>query len=107
MATQQFTSAEWKTIKEVLDKNPEKFGLPKRVYGSVILGSFNIRKLGSSLKRNRDTWDFLAHVCRHFDLLAVQEILDDLSGIRRLMEFLGPDFSLVISDTTGALYVEV
>jgi hypothetical protein len=102
MATTQFTSAEWKTIKEFLDKSPEEFGLPKRVYGSVTLGSFNIRKLGSSLKRNRDTWDFLAHVCSHFDLLAIQEILDDLSGIRRLMEFLGPDFSLVISDTTGA-----
>jgi len=102
MAAKQFTSAEWKAIRKTLDKDLERFGLPKRVYGSVTLGSFNIRKLGSSRNRNQDTWDFLAHVCQHFDLLAMQEILDDLSGLRRLMSLLGPDFGLIISDTTGA-----
>lgn len=102
MAAKQFTSAEWKEIRKTLDKDPERFGLPKRVYGSVTLGSFNIRKLGSSRNRNQDTWDFLAHVCKQFDLLAIQEILDDLSGLRRLMSLLGPDFGLIISDTTGA-----
>jgi len=102
MAAKQFTSAEWKAIRKTLDKDPEKFGLPKRVYGSVTLGSFNIRKLGSSRNRKQTTWEFLAHVCEHFDLLALQEILDDLSGLRRLMSLLGPDFGLIISDTTGA-----
>lgn len=102
MAAKQFTSGEWKKIKGKLDEDPEKFGLPVREYGSVVLGSFNIRKLGSSRGRNQDTWEFLAHVCRHFDLLAVQEIMDDLSGLRRLMSLLGPEFGLIISDTTGA-----
>ena len=98
MAAKQFTSAEWKAIRKALDEDPEKFGLPKRVYGSVTLGSFNIRKLGSSRNRNQDTWEFIAHVCGHFDLLAIQEILDDLSGLRRLMSLLGPEFGLIISD---------
>jgi len=102
MAAKQFTSSEWKAIRKALDEAPEKFGLPKREYGSVTLGSFNIRKLGSSRNRNQDTWEFLFYVCEHFDLLAVQEILDDLSGLRRLMSLLGPDFGLIISDTTGA-----
>jgi len=88
MAAKQFTLAEWKTIRKTLDKNPDRYGLPKRVYGSVILGSFNIRKLGASRNRNQETWEFLAHVCQHFDLLAIQEILDDLSGLRRLMRFI-------------------
>ena len=76
MAAQQFTSAEWKKITEVLSQNRAKYGLPEREYGSVLLGSFNIRKLGSSRSRNQDTWEFLAEVCRSFDLLAVQEIMD-------------------------------
>ena len=97
----QFTSADWKLIKARLDEDPQRYGLPKREYGSVLLGSFNIRKLGSSRSRNADTWDFLATVCRSFDLLAVQEIMDDLSGLRRLMSLLGPEFSLVVSDLTG------
>ena len=41
-----FTKEEWKLIMETLDKNPGKYGLPIRKYGSVVLGSFNVRKLG-------------------------------------------------------------
>jgi len=66
MAAKQFTSAEWKAIRKALAEYPEKFGLPKRVYGSVTLASFNIRKLGSSRGRSQDTWEFLAYVCKHF-----------------------------------------
>ena len=51
----------------------------------MLLGSLNIRKLGSARSRNSDTWEFLADVCRSFDLLAVQEIMDDLGGLRRFV----------------------
>jgi len=100
MAT-QFTSAEWRTIRETLDSDRVKYGLPQREYGSVLLGSFNIRKLGSSRSRSPETWEFLAEVCYSFDLLAVQEIMDELSGLRRLLSVLGPEFSLIVSDQTG------
>ena len=97
----QFTSREWDLINAQLEADPERYGLPQREYGSVILGSFNIRKLGSARSRNLDTWKFLANVCRSFDLLAVQEVMGDLSGLRRLMSLLGPEFSMVVSDQTG------
>lgn len=51
----QFTSAEWRSIRARLESDPERYGLPKREYGSVLLGSFNIRKLGSSRSRSADT----------------------------------------------------
>ena len=102
MAAIPFTSEEWKKINKTLKEDPAEFGLPERQYGSVVLGTFNIRKLGSANKRIKNTWMFLAHVCAQFDLLAIQEILDDLSGIKHLMKLLGPEFSLIISDTTGA-----
>ena len=97
----QFTSAEWNLVREKLEAAPGRYGLPQREYGSVLLGSFNIRKLGSSRSRSTDTWKFLADICRSFDLVAVQEIMGDLGGLRRLMSLLGPDFSLVVSDQTG------
>ena len=100
MAT-QFTSAEWGRIRQTLAADPVRYGLPRREYGSVLIGSFNIRKLGSARSRNADTWDFLAEVCRSFDLLAVQEVMDDLGGLRRLMGLLGPEFGMVTSDATG------
>ena len=67
----------------------------------MLIGSFNIRKMGSSRGRSNATWEFLAGVCGSFDLLAVQEIMDDLSGLQRLMSLLGPDYSMVVSDQTG------
>ena len=97
----QFTSQEWNTIKDTLNADRARYGLPEREYGSVLLASFNVRKLGSSRSRNARTWEFLAEAVRSFDLVSVQEIMDNLSGIRRLMNLLGPEFDLIVSDQTG------
>ena len=67
----QFTPAEWDRIRETLGADPKRYGLPQREYGSVLSGSFNIRKLGSSRSRSNATWEFLADVCGSFDLLVV------------------------------------
>ena len=96
-----FTKPEWDAINTELDSNPQKYGFPKRIAGSALLGSFNVRKLGNASNRDAQTWNFLAKICRQFDLLAVQEIMDDLSGINKLMSLLGPDFGMIISDKTG------
>ncbi len=96
-----FDSEDWKRIYATLEAAPEEFGLPTRIYGSFVLGSFNIRKLGRDAGRKPETWKFLAKVCSHFDLLAVQEVLDDLSGLRRLKELMGSDFGMIVSDACG------
>lgn len=97
----ELTSPEWERINQTLLAHPSSYGLPQRVYGSAVLGSFNIRKLGQRKKRSLSTWQFLADVCRHFDLLAVQEIMDDLEGFNYLLELMGSDFDAVVSDRTG------
>ena len=98
----QFTIAEWDRIERALMAEPRRFGFPERVYGSALIGSFNIRKLGAARARSRRTWAFLARICAQFDLLAVQEVMDDLGGLRTLMKLLGPDFGMIASDKTGA-----
>ncbi|MFQ5349034.1 MAG: endonuclease/exonuclease/phosphatase [Thermoanaerobaculia bacterium] len=111
MATEKsppFGIAEWNKVRRTLADDPGSYGLPQRVYGSVVLGSFNIRKLGklaTGSKHERDVrvWSFLADVCRHFDLLAVQEVMSSTEGIRHLRELMGPEYGLIVSDTTGAL----
>lgn len=97
-----FTQSEWQKIRTLLRKEPDKYGLPRREYGSVLLGSFNIRKLGDPANRDEETWKFLADVCRRFDILSVQEVMDDLRGVTLLKDLMGPEFALVISDATGA-----
>jgi len=102
MSAKQFTNVEWKKIKTTLAKSPQKYGFPERIYGSAVIGSFNIRKLGNARSRNSATWDFLAHICQQYDLIALQEIMDDLSGLQGIMDRLGPDFGMIVSDRTGA-----
>lgn len=98
----KFTAAEWQKIRERLNSDPQRYGLPARVYGSVVLASANIRKLGAKNKRDASTWQFFADVFRHFDLLALQEVLEDMEGLRHLEQLMGNDFGLVVSDTTGS-----
>lgn len=96
-----FTDARWQTINNKLSRNPGRFGCPVRRNDSVVIGAFNALKLGKATNTAK-RWEFLKRFASRYDLLAVQEVMDDLSGIRRLHEELGPTFKLVVSDTTGA-----
>ncbi len=96
-----FTDLQWQKINHTLGQNPRRFGLPIRRSGSVVIGSFNALKLGKDTDKAKN-WDFLKRFVSRFDLLALQEVMDDLSGIRRLHDSLGSGYKLVVSDTTGA-----
>jgi len=97
-----FTATEWQAIDSKLSNNPERFGCPVRRSDSVVIGCFNSLKLGKD-KDGAKRWPFLQRFASRYDLLALQEVMDDLSGIRRLHSLLGPKFNLVVSDTTGAV----
>ncbi len=102
MPESPFTDAQWAAIRELMHQQPSRYGLPTRVYGSALIGSFNIRKLGARESRDQNTWEWFADVCRRFDLLAIQEVQDELSGLRHLRQLLGDDFGMLVSDKTGA-----
>jgi hypothetical protein len=95
----KFSKADWNKINAI--SNLEFYGLPKRRAKSVVIGTFNIRKLGKKNKRSKDSWSLLAKICERFDLLAVQEVMDDLEGLRHLRDTLGKDYGVVVSDVTG------
>ncbi len=101
MVAKPFTKKEWKRIDRELDRDRKRYGFPERTNGSLLFGSFNIRKLGSVKNRNLNTWNFLAEICKQYDLLAIQEAQDNLEGLRKLMELLGEEFHLIVSDITG------
>ena len=103
----EFDKEQWAKIRKELDRDPEHYGLPPRIDGSVVVASFNIRKLGSLREpggdggRDPETMKFLRDVCRHFDLLAIQEVMPDMTAVRKLRELMGKRYGLVASDTTG------
>jgi hypothetical protein len=99
---QTFTDVEWTAIHDQLEAHGADFGLPKQREGSVLFCSFNIRKLGKVESKSAGAWRMLAALCAPFDLIAVQEVQDDLSGLRHLKALLGDaDWGVVSSDITG------
>lgn len=97
-----FTNTEWQKINTLFSLSADDFGLPKRRNDSVVIGSFNIRKLGTIANRPDQSWEFLKNIIKRFDLIAVQEIMDNLSGFGHLLSLLGNDYGIVVSDITGA-----
>lgn len=95
-----FDESQWAKINAALEKKPRNFLFPESRDNSLVIGTFNTLKLGSgadSAKR----WSFLRKICLGYDLLGLQEIMDDLSGLERLKASLGDEYGLVVSDTTG------
>lgn len=97
-----FTDQNWNTINIKLSQNSSRFGFPVRRANSVIIGSFNALKLGKATNSAK-RWEFLKRFASRYDLLAIQEVTDNLAGVRRLHDSLGPSFKLLVSDTTGAV----
>ncbi len=102
-----FNKQEWQKILGTLEADPERFGLPEGGREkSLVFASFNIRKLGA-LRSRKAELDFLARFCACCDLVAVQEVQDDLDGLRHLKErteahVAGPgEYAIAVSDITG------
>jgi exonuclease III len=72
---------------------------------NVRIASFNIQSLGIQKTRNPQTLNYLARICREFDLLAVQEIrADDRSFLNQFIEKInetGRQYDYVISPLLG------
>jgi hypothetical protein len=79
-----FSPGEWTKIHTQLAENEVRYGLPQRRDGSVVLASFNIRKCGNPAKRTAGALDLMTTFIRRCDLVAVQEVMSDLSMIEEL-----------------------
>jgi endonuclease/exonuclease/phosphatase family metal-dependent hydrolase len=103
----RFSANEWKKIIKLLEQDPTRFGMPEGGREqSLVLGSFNIRKLSSRRERKEEI-DFLARFCACCDLVSVQEVQDSLDGLRHLRDrtevrVAGPgEYAITTSDITG------
>lgn len=77
-----FTANQRTSIEAELAARPRDYGLPVRRTGSVVMTSFNTLKLGRGTNSAK-WWDFLNAFLSRCDLIALQEVMDDLSGVRR------------------------
>jgi hypothetical protein len=74
--------------------------LPERTNRStLILSTWNLREFSNSENRLEETYWYIAEIISFFDLIAVQEIGNDMSALKKLMEILGYKFDYIVTDT--------
>ena len=99
----KFTKSEWDRINRLLDTRGDEFGFPRRRDDSVVLASFNIRKIGQKKNKSAGAWHLLRRFCARCDLVAVQEVQDNLEGLNHLKSLLGGGYGMAASDITGGI----
>jgi endonuclease/exonuclease/phosphatase family metal-dependent hydrolase len=69
---------------------------------TMLLATWNIRDFDAPEygKRMEEAIYYLAEIIDHFDLIAIQEVHKDLSGLNRLMNLLGGHWKYIFTDTT-------
>ena len=89
-----------------IKKELETQGVPQRnVSDSLLLATWNLRDFDSNKfghgKRLRESFFYLAEIISAFDIVALQEVNKDLSGLRELMGYLGSNWDYIVTDETG------
>ncbi|WP_322514905.1 endonuclease/exonuclease/phosphatase family protein [Rhodopseudomonas palustris] len=75
--------------------------LPPKGPGNFLLATWNIRQFGGS-GRTDDALYCIAECISRFDLVAVQEVRQDLVALKRVMRLLGRDWDYIYTDVSFA-----
>ena len=71
---------------------------PKTATETLLLATWNLREFGNN--RRTESLHFIAEIISRFDLIAVQEVARDLDGLTNLMNYLGPNWDYIVTDST-------
>jgi endonuclease/exonuclease/phosphatase family metal-dependent hydrolase len=77
--------------------------IPSRnINDSLLLATFNVREFDSEKygERTDESIFYLAEIIQRFDLVAMQEVRRDLTGLRRLLDKLGAWWHYLVTDVT-------
>jgi endonuclease/exonuclease/phosphatase family metal-dependent hydrolase len=81
----------------------DQAGVPPRgVEENLLLATWNIREFDSAKYgiRRQEPLLYIAEIINRFDLVAVQEVRDDLTALNRLLGYLGGWWNYVMTDVT-------
>jgi endonuclease/exonuclease/phosphatase family metal-dependent hydrolase len=76
-------------------------GIPKRSPDRLLLATWNIANLGSQKRDDPQDYTLLAEIVSWFDLVAVQEVNDNLAGLEALKTKLPATYRVLFSDASG------
>ena len=91
--------AEVQALRDHRDTAPDR-QIPSRADNRLVLATWNIANLGVQNRLDTD-YDLIAELLGWFDLVAVQEVNDNLRGIQAIHQRLPASYRLVFSDASG------
>lgn len=96
-ARDQRTAQRLLLLKDRLDDE-----IPQRTIDNLLLATWNIREFDSESygARSREPLLYMAEIISRFDLVAVQEVREDLEALNRLRHYLGRWWEYVLTDIT-------
>ena len=74
--------------------------VPTSTTGRLLLATWNVANLGVQ-GRTEGALRVIAHVLKRFDLIAVQEVNDQLKTFQRIVKLMGGGFDFIMTDTAG------
>ncbi len=75
-------------------------GIPQKAANKLLTATWNLTNFGLQ-QRTDDDLALMAEVIGWFDLVAVQEVADDLTHLRALMAHLPASYAIIVSDIGG------
>ncbi len=80
-------------------KKPDR-KIPKKLKSAVIIATWNIANFGVQ-KREAEHYQIIANMLQWFDVVALQEVNDNLTGLRALQQHLPKNYAAIFSDASG------
>ena len=74
--------------------------VPPKQADRLLIATWNIANLGLQERREKDH-RLIAEMVGWFDMVAIQEVADDLSGLRTIYSFLPATYRTLVSDPSG------
>jgi endonuclease/exonuclease/phosphatase family metal-dependent hydrolase len=92
-------AAEVAAVRQYEQSEPGR-AVPPRQPDRLLIATWNVANLGVQRRREKD-YRLIAEMVGWFDVVAVQEVADDLSGLRAIYSFLPATFRMLVSDPSG------
>ena len=86
-------------LRTLQDRIASKALPPSRLDESILVAAWNIREFGKTA-RHPLALHLIAEIIGQFDLIAVVELNENLADLGRVLQYLGPYWSVVYSDLT-------
>ena len=71
----------------------------KTVSETLLLATWNIREFGLG-KRLEESFYYIAEIISRFDLVAIQEVSNNMGGLEKVMKILGRKWDFIVTDST-------